>query len=140
MAQAPAGAVLLQPRSEPRPLAEVARTAVGVEALRRLVDRGLATLSAFTPSDALHVLGRQHDWSVEAARLGAFLKALHTPAPIDAPSNPFRGVPLRQRAATITARMQRLATSSPLITTEVRRVWEKAEFDQHAEALRKLWP
>jgi N-methylhydantoinase A/oxoprolinase/acetone carboxylase beta subunit len=60
---------------EPRPLAEVARTAVGVEALRRLVDRGLATLSAFTPSDALHVLGRQHDWSVEAARLGAAVLA-----------------------------------------------------------------
>jgi N-methylhydantoinase A/oxoprolinase/acetone carboxylase beta subunit len=59
----------------PRPLAEVARTAVGVEALRRLVDRGLATLSAFTPSDALHVLGRQHDWSMEAARLGASVLA-----------------------------------------------------------------
>ena len=59
----------------PRPLAEVARTAVGVEALRRLVDRGLATLSGFTPSDALHVLGRQADWSVEAARLGASVLA-----------------------------------------------------------------
>src|SRR6516225_2894358 len=57
--------------ASPRPLAEVARTGVGVEAVRRLVDRGLVTLAAFTPSDALHVLGRQHDWSVEAARLGA---------------------------------------------------------------------
>jgi N-methylhydantoinase A/oxoprolinase/acetone carboxylase beta subunit len=55
----------------PRQLGEVARTTVGVEAVRRLVDRGLATLAAFTPSDALHVLGRQSDWSVEAARLGA---------------------------------------------------------------------
>jgi N-methylhydantoinase A/oxoprolinase/acetone carboxylase beta subunit len=59
----------------PRPLAEVARTAVGVEAVRRLVDRGLATLSGFTPSDALHVLGQQRDWSVEAARLGATVLA-----------------------------------------------------------------
>jgi N-methylhydantoinase A/oxoprolinase/acetone carboxylase beta subunit len=49
----------------------VARTVQGVEALRRLVDRGLATLAAFTPSDALHVLGHQQGWSREAARLGA---------------------------------------------------------------------
>jgi len=61
--------------ASPRPLAEVARTGVGVEAVRRLVDRGLVTLAAFTPSDALHVLGRQHDWSVEAARLGAAVLA-----------------------------------------------------------------
>ena len=33
--------------------------AQGFEALRRLVDRGLATLAGFTPSDAMHVLGRQ---------------------------------------------------------------------------------
>ena len=43
--------------ASPRPLGEVARTAVAAEAVRRLVDRGLATLAAFTPSDALHVLG-----------------------------------------------------------------------------------
>ncbi len=55
----------------PRRLDVVARTVQGVEALRRLVDRGLATLAAFTPSDALHVLGRQQGWSTEAARLGA---------------------------------------------------------------------
>lgn len=60
----------------PRSLAEVARTTAGAEAVRRLVDRGLATLAGFTPSDALHVLGRLQDWSVEAARLGAVLLAL----------------------------------------------------------------
>jgi N-methylhydantoinase A/oxoprolinase/acetone carboxylase beta subunit len=59
----------------PRRLDEVARTSQGVEALRRLVDRGLATLAGFTPSDAMHVLGRQSGWSVEAARLGATLLA-----------------------------------------------------------------
>jgi N-methylhydantoinase A/oxoprolinase/acetone carboxylase beta subunit len=59
----------------PRPLDEVARTAQGVEALRRLVDRGLATLAGFTPSDAMHVLGRQQHWSIEAARLGAAVLA-----------------------------------------------------------------
>jgi N-methylhydantoinase A/oxoprolinase/acetone carboxylase beta subunit len=55
----------------PSRLGDVARTAQGVEAVRRLVDRGLATLAGFTPSDALHVLGRGHGWNAEAARLGA---------------------------------------------------------------------
>ena len=59
----------------PRRLAEVARTSQGVEAVRRLVDRGLATLAAFTPSDAMHVLGRQQGWNVEAARWGAAILA-----------------------------------------------------------------
>ena len=61
--------------SAPRRLDEVARTSQGVEAARRLVDRGLATLAAFTPSDAMHVLGRQQDWNAEAARLGAAILA-----------------------------------------------------------------
>jgi len=61
--------------AQPRRLGEVARTGQGVEALRRLVDRGLATLAGFTPSDAMHVLGRQQGWSVEAARLGATILA-----------------------------------------------------------------
>src|SRR5262249_50947375 len=60
----------------PRSLAEVARTTPGAEAVRRLVDRGFATLAGFTPSDALHVLGKQQGWSVEAARLGAAVLAL----------------------------------------------------------------
>ena len=59
----------------PRRLDEVARTTQGAEALRRLVDRGLATLAGFTPSDALHVLGRQDGWSREAALLGAAILA-----------------------------------------------------------------
>ncbi|HEY0341598.1 MAG TPA: hydantoinase/oxoprolinase family protein, partial [Steroidobacteraceae bacterium] len=61
--------------TEPRPLNEFASTATGVDAIRRLVDRGLATLAAFTPTDAMHVLGRQEGWSVEAARLGATILA-----------------------------------------------------------------
>lgn len=61
---------------EPRPLQEVARTGQSVEATQRLVDRGLATLAAFTPSDAMHVLGRQADWNPEAARLGAVVLAI----------------------------------------------------------------
>jgi N-methylhydantoinase A/oxoprolinase/acetone carboxylase beta subunit len=59
----------------PRRLDQVARTSQGAEALRRLVDRGLATLAGFTPSDALHVLGRQEGWSRDASRLGAAILA-----------------------------------------------------------------
>ncbi|HLJ38635.1 MAG TPA: hydantoinase/oxoprolinase family protein [Steroidobacteraceae bacterium] len=62
--------------SIPHPLDDIARTTPGVEAVRRLVDRGLATLAGFTPSDAMHVLGRQQDWNAEAARLGAVVLAL----------------------------------------------------------------
>ena len=38
--------------------------------LDRLVARGLAHLVGLTPSDAMHALGRQGQWNVEAARLG----------------------------------------------------------------------
>ena len=62
--------------ASPRSVDAVARTTPGVEALWRLVDRGLATVAGFTPSDALHVLGRQHGWCVDSARLGAALLAL----------------------------------------------------------------
>jgi aminoglycoside phosphotransferase (APT) family kinase protein len=38
------------------------------------------------------------DWTETAEQLGAFLAALHQPAPVDAPPNPYRGVPLADRA------------------------------------------
>lgn len=41
--------------------------------LDRLVARGLVHLSGLTPSDAMHVLGRQSQWNGEAARLGLAL-------------------------------------------------------------------
>ncbi|MFB2553029.1 hydantoinase/oxoprolinase N-terminal domain-containing protein [Ensifer soli] len=43
--------------------------------LDRLVARGLVHISGFTPSDAMHVLGRQQQWHGAAARLGAALMA-----------------------------------------------------------------
>jgi N-methylhydantoinase A/oxoprolinase/acetone carboxylase beta subunit len=60
----------------PKRLHEVTRTSQGLEACQRLVDAGLVTLAAFTPSDAMHVLGRQQGWNVEAARLGATVLAV----------------------------------------------------------------
>jgi N-methylhydantoinase A/oxoprolinase/acetone carboxylase beta subunit len=41
--------------------------------LDRLVARGLVHLCGLTPSDAMHVLGRQGQWNAEAAKLGLAL-------------------------------------------------------------------
>ena len=43
-----------------------------------------------------------------AVALGRFLRALHQPAPEDAPRNPWRGVPLSARAKTAQADLQQL--------------------------------
>ncbi|GAB4539226.1 MAG: hydantoinase/oxoprolinase family protein [Anaerolineae bacterium] len=50
-------------------------------ALSRLVELGLVVLSGFTPTDASHVLGQHHEWSTEAARLGAGLWARRAAEP-----------------------------------------------------------
>jgi N-methylhydantoinase A/oxoprolinase/acetone carboxylase beta subunit len=61
---------------EPKRVSRLLNNAPGLAALRRLADAGLATIAAFTPSDALHVLGRQEGWNTEAAELGARLLAM----------------------------------------------------------------
>lgn len=43
--------------------------------LKRLVDRGLVIISAFTPSDASHVLGLHDSWNKEAAEIAAAIWA-----------------------------------------------------------------
>lgn len=60
----------------PRPVSSTVRNASGLEALRRLADAGMVTLAAFTPSDAMHVLGAQHEWCREAAECGARILAI----------------------------------------------------------------
>ncbi len=64
--------------------------------------------------------------AIEAVRWGDFLRALHVAAPADAPLNPFRGVPLSQRAARIEERMRRLERGTTLITSGLRTLWELA--------------
>jgi aminoglycoside phosphotransferase (APT) family kinase protein len=59
-----------------------------------------------------------------AVRLGRFLRALHQGAPPEAPQNPFRGVPLIARAATVEERLANLA--SEVDVTSTRRVWDEA--------------
>jgi len=60
----------------PRHVSTVVRSASGLDALRRLADAGLVTLAAFTPSDAMHVLGRQQGWCREGAECGARILAI----------------------------------------------------------------
>ncbi len=59
-----------------------------------------------------------------AGRLGHFLRALHQPAPPDAPLNPYRGVPLVQRSATLDDRLVECAGEIDVDAT--RRVWDRA--------------
>ena len=48
------------------------------------------------------------DPAAAAAAVGGFLGALHVPAPADAPANPFRGVPLAERAGIFAANLARI--------------------------------
>lgn len=49
------------------------------------------------------------DPAVTAQRLGRFLAQLHTPAPVEAPENPFRGCPLTDRAESFRANIARIS-------------------------------
>lgn len=49
------------------------------------------------------------DTPTSARRLGAFLRALHRPAPPDAPRNSYRGVPVADRTTTVDERLAALA-------------------------------
>ena len=60
---------------QPRQVAAFVRSGSGMDALRRLADAGLATIAAFTPSDAMHVLYTQTGWCREAAEYGARILA-----------------------------------------------------------------
>jgi aminoglycoside phosphotransferase (APT) family kinase protein len=56
--------------------------------------------------------------------LGAFLRAMHRPAPAEAPFNPYRSGPVESRAATFEERMSKLAgyVDGP----RLREVWDAA--------------
>lgn len=62
----------------------------------------------------------------QAPVLAGFLKALHQPAPGDAPHNPHRGVALAERVDYLAPRFARLAAQTNLITPRVRAVWDRA--------------
>jgi aminoglycoside phosphotransferase (APT) family kinase protein len=62
----------------------------------------------------------------QARRFGEFLAALHRPAPDDAPRNPYRGVPLRDRADRVMERMVPVRAETDLLTADVMALWERA--------------
>ena len=62
----------------------------------------------------------------EAQRLAAFLRALHVPAPADAPRNFDRAAPLSARAEAIAERMQRLERTTDAVTERVRDAWRES--------------
>jgi aminoglycoside phosphotransferase (APT) family kinase protein len=61
----------------------------------------------------------------QSKRFADFLRSLHRPAPMDAPANPFRGVPLHDRADSLAERMQRLEKTN-CITPAIKQLWEQA--------------
>jgi aminoglycoside phosphotransferase (APT) family kinase protein len=78
--------------------------------------RGQNAASA-PPSDVDHT----------TATLADFLKALHVPAPPDAPANPFRGVALARRAEAVHQRLEQLAdtlAAAGIHTHRVADLWE----------------
>ena len=59
----------------------------------------------------------------EARRLGAFVAALHTDAPSDAPPNPYRAMPVVELTERVDANLAKLGT---VVDTEnVRRLWSR---------------
>lgn len=66
------------------------------------------------------------DPAAAAAAVGGFLGALHAPAPADAPANPFRGVPLAERAGTFAANLALLTGYDYADCDAVLRVWDAA--------------
>ena len=59
-----------------------------------------------------------------AGSVGGFLGSLHAPAPPDAPANPFRGVPLADRAEAVAANLRLL--SDRVDRDAVQRAWSAA--------------
>jgi len=68
------------------------------------------TISTWLPGRSAE-LDPPEDLELAAVMLGAFLRALHQPAPADAPHNPYRGVPLEERSDRLVAGLDLLAGS-----------------------------
>jgi hypothetical protein len=66
------------------------------------------------------------DLEAAAVAIGGFLGALHVPAPPDAPVNPFRGVPLAERAAAFEANLDLISGDGAVSPAALLPVWEAA--------------
>jgi aminoglycoside phosphotransferase (APT) family kinase protein len=70
------------------------------------------------------------DALVEAQRLGRFVDALHTPAPADAPVNPFRGQPIDELRPRVLDSIERLGSSidAGAVTAQLDRLTDVADW------------
>lgn len=59
----------------------------------------------------------------QGERLAGILLGLHRSAPADAPKNPFRGVPLRDRAQVVGERLEALSRFDTDVVAALRRFW-----------------
>ncbi len=64
--------------------------------------------------------------AAQAPGFAEFLKALHQPAPANAPLNAVRGCPLRDRAEGVAARLAHLSRTTQAIVPEIISAWETA--------------
>jgi aminoglycoside phosphotransferase (APT) family kinase protein len=64
--------------------------------------------------------------SNQGERLAAFFEALHTPTPADAPRNPYRGMPLIERADEFAGRLARLHGKTDILDGRVHALWSDA--------------
>jgi aminoglycoside phosphotransferase (APT) family kinase protein len=71
----------------------------------------------------------------EAVTIASFLRALHTPAPDNAPLNAVRGVPLSDRAETVEVRLERLRETTSTITPQVKAAWYRALAAESADRI-----
>jgi aminoglycoside phosphotransferase (APT) family kinase protein len=62
----------------------------------------------------------------QGLRLSEFLRALHRPAPMEAPRNPVRGCPLAERAKAMEARIERVREKTSLFTETISSILEEA--------------
>lgn len=59
----------------------------------------------------------------QAHPFATFLRALHRPAPSNAPLNAVRGIPLSRREAVVEERMGRIKMKTDLITPAITKIW-----------------
>jgi len=104
-------ALLRRLGSAPVPLEGLLQVGSQQAVLDGLVARGMVHLSALTPSDALHVLGRQSQWSSQAAQLGFELGARRR----DGAGRTIAETP-EILAATVVARLTRQSANAILAT------------------------
>ena len=70
--------------------------------------------------------GKESPDANQAGIFGQFLTALHQPAPVDAPVNTLRGIPITTRKEDTEARLKRLESQGDWITADIYHHWKQA--------------